>query len=150
MATLETQLTNEALHKSNCKAAFIVLNTPFEKIFTLMLIKSSQLDGMNAMKKAILRMIRTSDLPMTQNQWLSNTTPDSSDLCTNEFKDDQNADDHEDEHVVLTNLIANLKLDIDKNKKIQKHLRSANASITHELKECKSTLEETNRTLRGV
>ncbi|GKF66769.1 hypothetical protein Tco_0193286, partial [Tanacetum coccineum] len=34
--------------------------------------------------------------------------------------EDQNADDHEDEPVVLANLIANLKLDIDENKKIQK------------------------------
>ncbi|GJY02682.1 hypothetical protein Tco_0360834 [Tanacetum coccineum] len=50
----------------------------------------------------------------------SNTTPDSSDMCNNEFKDDQYADDHEDERVVLSNLIANLKLDTDKNKKIQK------------------------------
>ncbi|GJX45496.1 hypothetical protein Tco_0262172 [Tanacetum coccineum] len=31
--------------------------------------------------------------------------------------------------------------------KIQKQLRNANASLAHELKECKSTLEETNRTL---
>ncbi|GJY70077.1 hypothetical protein Tco_0473059 [Tanacetum coccineum] len=43
----------------------------------------------------------------------SNTTLDSSDMCNNEFKDDQNADDHEDEHVVLADLIANLKCDID-------------------------------------
>ncbi|GJV30542.1 hypothetical protein Tco_1386990 [Tanacetum coccineum] len=49
-----------------------------------------------------------------------NTTLDSSDMCNNEFEDDQNADDHEDECVVLANLIANLKLDIDENKKIQK------------------------------
>ncbi|GJZ69831.1 hypothetical protein Tco_0633381 [Tanacetum coccineum] len=49
--------------------------------------------------------------------------------------------------VVLANLIANLKLDIDENKKIQKQLRNVNASLTQELKECKSTLEETNRTL---
>ncbi|GJS11648.1 hypothetical protein Tco_0368444 [Tanacetum coccineum] len=77
----------------------------------------------------------------------SNTTPDSSDMCNNEFKDDQNADDHEDERVVLANLIANLKLDIDENKKIQKQLRNANTSLAKELKECKSTLEETNRTL---
>ncbi|GJX35073.1 hypothetical protein Tco_0246630 [Tanacetum coccineum] len=78
----------------------------------------------------------------------SNTTPDSSDLCNNEFKIDQNTDDHEDERVVLANLISNLKLDIDDNKKIQKQLKNANTSLTHELKECKSTLEETNRTLR--
>ncbi|GJV44895.1 hypothetical protein Tco_1429431 [Tanacetum coccineum] len=78
----------------------------------------------------------------------SNTIPNSSDLCNNEFKDDQNADDHEDERVVLANLLANLKLNIDENKKIQKQLRNANTSLTHELKECKSTLVETNRTLR--
>ncbi|GJR66649.1 hypothetical protein Tco_0012714 [Tanacetum coccineum] len=60
----------------------------------------------------------------------SNTTPDSSDMCNNEFKDDQNVDDHEDERVVLANLIANLKLDIDENKKIQKQLRNANTSLT--------------------
>ncbi|GKE51373.1 hypothetical protein Tco_1486529 [Tanacetum coccineum] len=72
----------------------------------------------------------------------SNTTPDSLDMCNNEFKDDQNVDDHEDEHVVLANLISNLKLDIDENKKIQKQLRNINTSLTQELKECKSTLEE--------
>ncbi|GJY63996.1 hypothetical protein Tco_0465456 [Tanacetum coccineum] len=77
----------------------------------------------------------------------SNTTPDSSDMCNNEFKDDQNADDHENERTVLADLIANLKCDIKDNKKIQKQLRNANTSIAQELKECKSTLEETNRTL---
>ncbi|GJU05504.1 hypothetical protein Tco_1121934 [Tanacetum coccineum] len=46
----------------------------------------------------------------------SNTTPDSLDMCNNEFKDDQYADDHEDERVVLANIIANLKLDTDENK----------------------------------
>ncbi|GJS29391.1 reverse transcriptase domain-containing protein [Tanacetum coccineum] len=77
----------------------------------------------------------------------SNTTPNSSDICNNEFKDDQNADNHESEYVVLADLIANLKFDIDENKKIQKKLRNANASLTQELKECKSTLNETNITL---
>ncbi|GKF63093.1 hypothetical protein Tco_0183147 [Tanacetum coccineum] len=76
----------------------------------------------------------------------SNTTPDSSDMCNNEFKDDQNADDHEDERVVLANLIANLKLDTDENKKIQKQLRNANTSLAKELKECKSNLKKSNTT----
>ncbi|GJZ84058.1 hypothetical protein Tco_0649231 [Tanacetum coccineum] len=49
----------------------------------------------------------------------SNTTPDSLDVCDNDFKDDQNANDQEDERVTLANLIANLKLDTDENKKIQ-------------------------------
>ncbi|GKB29287.1 hypothetical protein Tco_0868688 [Tanacetum coccineum] len=57
---------------------------------------------------------------------------------------DQNA---EDERATLANLIVNLKLDVDEHKKIQKQLKKANASLTQELKECKSTLAETSRTL---
>ncbi|GJY72797.1 hypothetical protein Tco_0477228, partial [Tanacetum coccineum] len=50
-----------------------------------------------------------------------NVIPDHSDMCNNKFEDDQTADDNDkDESVELSNLIANLKLDIDKNKKIQK------------------------------
>ncbi|GJS34918.1 hypothetical protein Tco_0533300 [Tanacetum coccineum] len=74
----------------------------------------------------------------------SNTTHDSSNMCNNEFEDNQNADDHEDECVVLANLIANLKLDIDQNKMIQKQLRKANEALTHELKECKYDIEVSN------
>ncbi|GJY81926.1 hypothetical protein Tco_0494677 [Tanacetum coccineum] len=74
----------------------------------------------------------------------SNTTPYSSDVCNNDFEDDQNTDDQEDERVALANLIANLKLDIDENKKIQKQLKRANVSLTHELNECKSALAESN------
>ncbi|GJR35912.1 hypothetical protein Tco_1211596 [Tanacetum coccineum] len=74
----------------------------------------------------------------------SNTTPDLSDMCNNEFEDDQNADDHEDERVVLANLIANLKLDIDENKTVQKQLRKLNATLTHEPNECKSALAKSN------
>ncbi|GKC24740.1 hypothetical protein Tco_1026890 [Tanacetum coccineum] len=48
------------------------------------------------------------------------------------------------DRVVLANLIANLKLDHDENKKILKQLKKANASLTHELNECKSALEESN------
>ncbi|GKA69567.1 hypothetical protein Tco_0775631 [Tanacetum coccineum] len=77
----------------------------------------------------------------------SNTTPDSSDMCNNEFKDDQNADDHEDERVVLADLIANLKCDIDENKKIVKQLKNANTSLAHELEKCKSALEECKSSL---
>ncbi|GKC29149.1 hypothetical protein Tco_1036443 [Tanacetum coccineum] len=65
-------------------------------------------------------------------------------MCNNEFEDDQNVDDHEDERVVLANLIANLKLDIDENKKIQKQLRKANDALTHELNEFKSSLDVSN------
>nr|GEZ39283.1 hypothetical protein [Tanacetum cinerariifolium] len=56
----------------------------------------------------------------------------------------------DDERVALANLIANLKLDVDENKKIQKQLKKANASLAHELKECKSILAETSRTLGSL
>ncbi|GJR72616.1 hypothetical protein Tco_0084981 [Tanacetum coccineum] len=65
-------------------------------------------------------------------------------MCDNEEEDDHYADDHEDERVALANLNANLKLGTNENKKIQKHLRKPNATLTHELNECKSALEESN------
>ncbi|GJY67271.1 retrovirus-related pol polyprotein from transposon TNT 1-94 [Tanacetum coccineum] len=74
----------------------------------------------------------------------SNVTPDPPDICDNDIQTDQNA---EDERVALANLIVNLKLDVDKNKKIQKKLKKANTSLTRELKECKSILAETSKTL---
>ncbi|GJZ46760.1 hypothetical protein Tco_0600592 [Tanacetum coccineum] len=77
----------------------------------------------------------------------SNVTSDSPDMCDNDIQDDQNAVECDDEHVALANLIANLKLDVDDNKKIQKQLKKANASLAQELKECKSILEETSRSL---
>ncbi|GJV34934.1 retrovirus-related pol polyprotein from transposon TNT 1-94 [Tanacetum coccineum] len=78
----------------------------------------------------------------------SNVIPDSSNMCDNDIQNDQNAVECDDERVALANLIANLKLDVDENKKIQKQLKKANASLTQELKECKSTLKETSRTMR--
>ncbi|GKA75085.1 hypothetical protein Tco_0781463 [Tanacetum coccineum] len=60
---------------------------------------------------------------------------------------DQNDVECDDERVALANLIANLKLDVDENKKIQKQLKKANTTLAHELTECKSILAETSRTL---
>ncbi|GJV02547.1 hypothetical protein Tco_1336116 [Tanacetum coccineum] len=77
----------------------------------------------------------------------SNVTPDSPDMCDNDIQDDQNDVECDDERVALANLIANLKLDVDENKKIQKQLKKANATLTQELTECKSILAETSRTL---
>ncbi|GJW53825.1 hypothetical protein Tco_0097910 [Tanacetum coccineum] len=75
----------------------------------------------------------------------SNVIPDSPDMCDNDIQTDRNVEDERD---ALSNLIANLKLDVDENKKIQKQLKKANISLAHELKECKSVLAETSRTLR--
>ncbi|GJU13872.1 hypothetical protein Tco_1136268 [Tanacetum coccineum] len=48
----------------------------------------------------------------------------------------------------LTNLIPNLKLMFDEIKRFKKQLKKSNTSLAHELKECKSILAETSRTLR--
>ncbi|GJS45441.1 reverse transcriptase domain-containing protein [Tanacetum coccineum] len=77
----------------------------------------------------------------------SNVIPYSPDMCDNDIQTNQNAVECDDEHVALANLITNLKLDVDENKKIQKQLKKANTSLAHELKECKSILRETSRTL---
>ncbi|GKD99751.1 gag-pol polyprotein, partial [Tanacetum coccineum] len=43
----------------------------------------------------------------------NNVIPDSLDMCDNDIQTDQNSEEWDDERVVLANLIANLKLDID-------------------------------------
>ncbi|GJZ30120.1 retrovirus-related pol polyprotein from transposon TNT 1-94 [Tanacetum coccineum] len=53
-----------------------------------------------------------------------------------------------DERAALANLIANLTLDTEENKTILKQLKKANASLTQELEECKTNLDETSRALR--
>nr|GFA21205.1 hypothetical protein [Tanacetum cinerariifolium] len=84
----------------------------------------------------------TDTKPLEQDD--SNVTPDSPDMCDNDIHTNQNA---KDERVTLANLIANLKLDVDENKKIQKQLKKANTTLAHEFKGCKSILEKTSRTL---
>ncbi|GJR49995.1 integrase, catalytic region, zinc finger, CCHC-type containing protein [Tanacetum coccineum] len=65
----------------------------------------------------------------------------------------ENIDKCDDERVVLANLIENLKLDTDENKRIQRQLKKANTTLSHELqeckyalKDCKSSLGESNKT----
>ncbi|GJZ73283.1 hypothetical protein Tco_0637429 [Tanacetum coccineum] len=60
--------------------------------------------------------------------------PYSPDMCDNDIQDDQNAVECDDERVALANLIANLQLDVEDNKKIQKQLKKSNASLAQELK----------------
>nr|GEW79157.1 integrase, catalytic region, zinc finger, CCHC-type, peptidase aspartic, catalytic [Tanacetum cinerariifolium] len=60
----------------------------------------------------------------------------------------QNAVECDDERVALANLITNLELDVNENKKIQNQLKKANTTLAHELTACKSILTETSRTLR--
>nr|GEW65807.1 integrase, catalytic region, zinc finger, CCHC-type, peptidase aspartic, catalytic [Tanacetum cinerariifolium] len=62
-------------------------------------------------------------------------------------QNDQNDVESDDERVALANLITNLKLDVDEKKKIQKKLKKANTTLAQELKECKTILAETSKTL---
>ncbi|GJV07613.1 hypothetical protein Tco_1345269 [Tanacetum coccineum] len=64
----------------------------------------------------------------------SNVIPDSPDMCNDDIQTDQNAEECDDECVALANLIANLTIDTEENKKILKQLKKANASLTQELK----------------
>nr|GEW73178.1 hypothetical protein [Tanacetum cinerariifolium] len=63
----------------------------------------------------------------------SNVIPDLPDMCDNNIQTDQNVVVCDDVRVALANLIANLKLDVDENKKIQKQLKKANTTLAHEL-----------------
>nr|GEW75532.1 retrovirus-related Pol polyprotein from transposon TNT 1-94 [Tanacetum cinerariifolium] len=69
----------------------------------------------------------------------SNVIPDSPDMCEDDIQNDQNDVESDDERVAL----ANLKLDVDENKKIQKQIKKANTTLAQELKECKAILAET-------
>nr|GEY15226.1 hypothetical protein [Tanacetum cinerariifolium] len=78
----------------------------------------------------------------------SNVILDSPDMCDDDIQNDQNDVECDDESVALVNLIANLKLDVDENKKIQNQLKKANITLAQELKEYKTILVETSKTLR--
>nr|GEW85656.1 hypothetical protein [Tanacetum cinerariifolium] len=67
-----------------------------------------------------------------------------------DIKNDQNDVESDDERVALANLIANLKLDVNENKKIQKKLKKANTTPAQELKECKTILAETSNALGSL
>nr|GEV56135.1 hypothetical protein [Tanacetum cinerariifolium] len=77
----------------------------------------------------------------------SNVTPDSPDMCEDDIQNYQNDVESDDKRVALANLIANLKLNVDENKKIQKQLKKANTTLAQELKECKAILVETSKSL---
>nr|GEZ36858.1 hypothetical protein [Tanacetum cinerariifolium] len=73
----------------------------------------------------------------------SNAIPDSPDMYEDDIQNDQNDVKSDDERIEL----ANLKLDVDENKKIQKKLKKANTTLAQELKECNTILAETSKSL---
>nr|GFC45492.1 hypothetical protein [Tanacetum cinerariifolium] len=80
----------------------------------------------------------------------SNVIPDSPDMCEDDIQNEQNDVESDDERIALANLIANLKPNVDENKKIQKQLKKANTTVAQELKECKAILAKTSKSLGGV
>ncbi|GJW49673.1 retrovirus-related pol polyprotein from transposon TNT 1-94 [Tanacetum coccineum] len=72
---------------------------------------------------------------------------DSSDMCDNEGAADQNTENPKYVRVLLASLIANFKLDLDKNKKSQRQLKKANRSLTQELERSKQDIEKTKQDL---
>nr|GEU45855.1 hypothetical protein [Tanacetum cinerariifolium] len=68
-------------------------------------------------------------------------------MCEDAIQNEQNDVESDDERVALANLISNLKLDVDENKNIQKQLKKANTTLAQELKECKTILAETSKSL---
>nr|GFC42757.1 hypothetical protein [Tanacetum cinerariifolium] len=59
----------------------------------------------------------------------SNVFPYLPDMCNDDIQNDQNDVESDDERVALANLIANLNLDVDENKKTQKQLKKANTTL---------------------
>nr|GEZ26039.1 hypothetical protein [Tanacetum cinerariifolium] len=98
-------------------------------------------------------------LQVEQYDWLSDTNEEVDEqeleahysymakIYEDDIHNDQNDVESDDERVALANLIANLKLDVDENKKIQKQLKKANTTLAQELKECKAILAETSKSL---
>nr|GEY40393.1 hypothetical protein [Tanacetum cinerariifolium] len=64
-------------------------------------------------------------------------------MCEDDIQNEQNDVESDDERVAL----ANLKLDVDENKKIQKQLKKTNTTLAQELKECKAILAEASKSL---
>ncbi|GJV23435.1 hypothetical protein Tco_1376130 [Tanacetum coccineum] len=126
----KTLLNAETLHEMDSKSALSVIKK---------LESTYQLHGKNS-GGSHLRPSSTSQ-PLEQKDD-GNVTPDSSNICTNDNQVDQNVAECVDERVALANLIANLTLDTEENKTILKQLKKANASLTQELKECKTNLDE--------
>ncbi|GJV43432.1 hypothetical protein Tco_1427968 [Tanacetum coccineum] len=128
MESIEQCIVERARHEQEIQNRFKRLNERQLQIQEYMVQKVKASDA-NSGEKDCSRTV--SDKGNDQVEKVdSNVIPDSSDMCDNEIQTDQNAVKCDDERAALANLIANLKLDIDENKKIQKQLKKANASLT--------------------
>ncbi|GJV14704.1 retrovirus-related pol polyprotein from transposon TNT 1-94 [Tanacetum coccineum] len=85
-------------------------------------------------------------LQIEQADWLADTDEEIDEQDTLQFHGNDSGE-YADERAALANLIANLTLDTKENKTISKQLKKANASLTQELEECKTNLDESSRAL---
>ncbi|GJW09742.1 hypothetical protein Tco_1575569 [Tanacetum coccineum] len=72
----------------------------------------------------------------------SNVIPDSLNMCNNDIQTDQKAEECDDDRVALANLIANLTLDTEENKKILKQLKNTRDSCLIALQNKEIELEK--------
>ncbi|GJS48310.1 hypothetical protein Tco_0598431 [Tanacetum coccineum] len=112
-----------------------------EAIF-LLLTGSADIMRYNALTgKGLCHMAKNAGSQSVQNN-------DENNVFANERQhSENNTAECADERAALANLIANLTLDTEENKMILKQLKKANASLTQELEECKTNLDETSRAL---
>ncbi|GJX35091.1 hypothetical protein Tco_0246648 [Tanacetum coccineum] len=124
MDNLAKQLNTEVLHEKDSKSALSVIKVndtdirPFDDREPMAEVPNTIEYNVFAVKTQHTEQPENMNDTSLNEKVDSNTTPDSSDMCNNEIKADQNADDYEDDCVMLANLIENLKFDTDENKKI--------------------------------
>nr|GEV43746.1 hypothetical protein [Tanacetum cinerariifolium] len=130
------------------KKANTILAQELKECKYILVETSRTLRESNSIRDSCLVALQTNELQhYEQSECISNVIPDSLDMCDNDIQNDKNNVECDDERVALANLIANLKLDVDENKKIQRQLKKANTTLAQELKECKTILAETSKTL---
>ncbi|GJT88494.1 hypothetical protein Tco_1070211 [Tanacetum coccineum] len=110
---------------------------------TLKRLNESQKKRLIKIQKVLPAESSSTDTPLEQVQ-----NNDENNVFANERQhSEKNSAECTDERAALANLIANLTLDTEENKTILKQLKKANASLTQELKECRTNLDETGRAL---
>nr|GEY69622.1 hypothetical protein [Tanacetum cinerariifolium] len=174
MQNLERQLHKETFHEKDSNSDLRVIKVQFEHFIPLKVLdlynynsydleirrdfkeytqmeaqtfKETIIQNMNSNEQCIVerenheQVLQNGLKRLTERKLQTQTCKD---MCDNDIQNDQNVVECDDERVVLANLIAYLKLDVDENKNIQKQLKKANTTLTQELKECKSILAETS------
>ncbi|GJX78712.1 hypothetical protein Tco_0326861, partial [Tanacetum coccineum] len=122
MQNLEMQFSNETLHEKDSNSELRAIKGQFEHFIHS---KMFELSKYNTNAREILQDFNAYTYHEAKLQGNNNSKHGLH--CT----------------IMCANLIANLTLDTEENKTILKQLKKANASLTQELKECRTNLDET-------